>query len=92
VGQHVADVDLATVEMDGGDQPVFVPADVEHNEVSDFVRRGEGSPQGFKARKVVPLHDFEPSEKGTFTVRVLFPKLALGLEIMCIQQGYLEMR
>jgi hypothetical protein len=76
VGQHVADVDLAPVEMDGGDQPVFVPANVEHDEVSDVIRRGEGSSQGFKARKVVPLHDFEPSDKGTFTVWVLFPKLA----------------
>ena len=76
MGQHVADVDLAPVEMDGGDQPVFVPTNVEHDEVSDSVRRGEGSPQGFKTRKVVPLHDFEPSDKGTFTVRVLFPKLA----------------
>jgi hypothetical protein len=76
VGQHVADVDLAPVEMDGGDQPVFVPANVEYDEVSDFVRRGEGRSQGFKARKIVPLHDFEPSDQGTFTVRVLCPKLA----------------
>jgi hypothetical protein len=76
VGQHVADVDLAPIEMDGGDQSVFVPANVAHDEISDFVRRREGSPQGFKARKVMLLHDFEPSNKGTFTVRVLFPKLA----------------
>jgi hypothetical protein len=76
VGQHVADVDLAAVEMDGGDQPVFVPANIEHNEVADFVRRVEGRSQGFKARKVMPLHDFEPSDKGTFTFGMLFPKLA----------------
>ena len=76
MGQHVTDLDLVPVEMDGGDQSVFVSANVEYNEVSDFVCRGEGSPQGLKARKVVPLHDFKPSDKGTFTVRVLFPKLA----------------
>ena len=76
MSKHVADVNLAPVEMDGGNESVFVPANVEHDKVSDFVRRGESSPQGFKACKVVLLHDFEPSDKGTFTVRVLFPELA----------------
>ena len=76
MGQHVADVDLAPVEMDRGNESVFVPANVEHDEVADFVRRGEGGTQGLKARKVMSLHDFEPSSKGTFAVGVLFPKLA----------------
>ena len=76
MGQHVADVDLAPVEMDGSDESVFVPANVEHGEVSDFVRRGKSRTQGLKARKVVLLHDFEPSGKGTFAVGVLCPKLA----------------
>jgi hypothetical protein len=61
VGQYVADVDFAPVEMDGGNQAVFVPTDVKHEEISNFVRRWEGGSQGLKARKVVPLHDFEPS-------------------------------
>jgi hypothetical protein len=72
----MADIDLAPVEMDGGDEPVFVPANVEDNEISDFIRRGEGGTQGLKAREVVPLHDFEPSSKGIFAVGVLCPKLA----------------
>ena len=76
MSQHVADVDLASVEMDDGDESVFVPANVEHDQVADFVRRGKGGAQGLKARKVVLLHDLEPSGKGTFTVRVLFTKLA----------------
>jgi len=76
VGQHVADIDFAPVEMDGGDESVFVPANVEHHEISDFIRCGEGGTQGLKARKVMSLHDFEPSGKGTFAVRVLCPKLA----------------
>jgi hypothetical protein len=75
MGQHVADVNLAPVEMDGSDESVFVPTNVEHDKVSDFVRRGKGSTQGLKARKVVLLHDFEPSGKGAFAVGVLFPKL-----------------
>ena len=72
----MADVDLAPIEMDDGDEAIFVPTNVEHNEVSDFVRREEGGTQGLKARKIVPLHDFEPSSKGTFAVGVLLPKLA----------------
>jgi hypothetical protein len=72
----MADVDLAPIEMDGSDESVFVPANVKHNEVSDFVCRGEGRTQGLKARKIVSLHDFEPPNKGTLAVRVLFPKLA----------------
>lgn len=72
----MADVDLAPIEMDGSEQPVFVPPNVEHDQISDFIRCGKGSPQGFKTRKVMPLHDFKPSEKGTFTVRMPFPKLA----------------
>ncbi len=71
----MADVDLAPVEMDGRNQSVFVPANVKHDEVSNFVRRWEGGSQGLKARKVVPLHDFEPSGKGAFAVGVLRPKL-----------------
>jgi hypothetical protein len=72
----VPDVNLTTIEMDGGDKSVFVPANVEHNEITDFVHRRKGGTQGFKARKVMPLHDFEPANKGTFAVWVLFPKLA----------------
>jgi hypothetical protein len=72
----MANVDLAPVEMDGSDESVFVPTDVEHDEVSDFVCRREGGTQGLKARKVMPLHDFKPSSKGAFAVGVLLPKLA----------------
>jgi len=74
--QHMADIDLAAVEMDSGDEAVSVPANVEDDEVADFVCRWEGGPQGLKTRKVVLLHDFEPSGKGTFTLGVLCPKLA----------------
>jgi hypothetical protein len=76
VRQHVADINLVAVEMDGGDESVFVPANVEHDEVADFVRRGERGSQGLKTRKVVSLHDFEASGKSTFTIGGLFPKLA----------------
>jgi hypothetical protein len=72
----MADIDFAPVEMAGGDESVFVPAHIEHHEIADFIRRGEGGTQGLKAREVVPLHDFEPSGQGVFAVRVLCPTLA----------------
>jgi hypothetical protein len=76
MGQHVTDIDLMAVEMDGGDESVLVSANVEDDEVADFVRRREGSPHSLKARKVMPLHNFEPPHQRTFAVGVLFPKLA----------------
>jgi hypothetical protein len=76
MGQHVADIDFTAVEMDGGDEAVLVAANVEHDKVADFVRRWKGSPYCLKARKVLPLHDFEPPNQRTFAVGVLFPKLA----------------
>jgi hypothetical protein len=72
----VADIDFAPVEMDGGDESVFVSANVEHDAISNFIRRREGGTQGLKAREVVPPHDFEPSGKGMFAVGVLCPKLS----------------
>src|SRR5207302_10478937 len=76
MGQHVADINLMAVEMDNGDEPVFVSANVEHNEVADFVRRWEGGPHCLKARKIMLLHNFEPPHQRIFAVGVLFPKLA----------------
>jgi hypothetical protein len=46
------------------------------NEVFAFVRRREGSAQGLKVHEVLPLSDIEPLGKSSFTLWVLFPKLA----------------
>jgi hypothetical protein len=76
MGQHGANIDLTAVEMDSGDESIFVSANVENDEVSNFIRRREGGPQGLKARKVMPLHDFKPPDQRTFAVGVLCPTLA----------------
>ena len=39
--QNVADVNLSAVIMDCGDDPNFVPADIENGELSDLVRVGK---------------------------------------------------
>ena len=59
-----------------GDEAVFVPADVEHDEVTDFVRRWERGSQSLTGCEVMLLHDFEPPGKSAFAVGVLLPKLA----------------
>jgi hypothetical protein len=41
MGQHVSYVDLAPIEVDRCDEPVLVPADVEHDEIADEVRAGK---------------------------------------------------
>jgi hypothetical protein len=46
------------------------------NEVFAFVRRREGSAQGLTVHEVLPLSDIEPLGKSSFTLWVLFPKLA----------------
>ena len=75
VSQHVADVNLTPIEMDGGDQSVFVPANVEHSLKPDLSAMGKVACKVLQTVKSC-LHDFEPSNQGLFTVWVLFPKLA----------------
>ena len=72
----MANVNLLAVEMDRGNESIFVPANVEHDEVADFVCGWEGSAQGLKGRKVLPLHNGEPPSQRTFAIWMLCPKLA----------------
>jgi hypothetical protein len=39
MGENVADIDLAAIEMYRSDKPILVAADVEHNPIVHFVRR-----------------------------------------------------
>ena len=50
--QHVPDEQFSAIEVDGGDQPKLVPADVEHGEVSDLIGRVERRPH---VRKTLPF-------------------------------------
>ena len=72
----MTDVYLAPIEMDGSDEPVFVSPDIEYDKIPDFVCGWESGMQSLKAREVMPLHDFEPPDKGAFAVGVLLPESA----------------
>lgn len=75
MGQDIADVQLATVEVDRGDQPILVAPDVEDHLVSDQIgarKRPSQLDQGLECRLV---HDGIPRDERPFAVWVQVPKL-----------------
>ena len=57
----MTDIHLATVEMNGCDQPVFVAADVENDPVIQLICGGENLSQFGKTIEFGLLHDLEPT-------------------------------
>ena len=45
MGQHVPDVHLLSIVMNGNNQTVFIPSDVEDRELPHLVRGGKCDPQ-----------------------------------------------
>ena len=74
----MANIDLPPVEMYRRNQPIFVPPDVEHNPLADFIGGWEGRAESTKILKIGMLHNLEPSRQRLFAIWVLFPKLAQG--------------
>jgi hypothetical protein len=72
--EHVADVHLAAIEMDRGNEPILVTVDIEHDQIPHFVRRWERMAQFIEAGEVRVLHDPEPPGKRSLTIRMPFPK------------------
>ena len=72
----MANIDLPPVEMYRRNQPIFVPPDVEHNPLADFIGGWEGRAESTKILKIGMLHNLEPSRQRLFAIWVLFPKLA----------------
>jgi len=95
VGENLPDIDLATIEVNRGNETIFVASDVEDNELSYFVRRGKGRPEAVKVVKLTAVHDLEPSGQGIFAVRVLLPKEPEGfagdhMHTLNISQGEIK--
>lgn len=68
-------INLASVEVNGYDQPIFVPADVENDKVLYFVCRRESFSQFSKTLKFGRFHNLKPSYKCCFAIRMFFPEL-----------------
>src|SRR5579872_4052301 len=75
VCQDVADVDLLAIEVDRGNESIFVSADVEHDEIADLVCTWKCRSQSGKSWKVILLHNFEPARQRIFAVWMHRPKL-----------------
>jgi hypothetical protein len=56
----MSDVGHLTIEMDRCNQPKFVAADIEHEEISNSINAAECRPQISEMRKPVRLQKFAP--------------------------------
>lgn len=72
--QHVADIDLSAVELDGCHQSIFVASDVAHGEAIHHISTWKGLAKLSKTRKVRPPHNLKPAVEWCFAVGILFPE------------------
>lgn len=63
MGKYVADIHLTAIKMYGGDEPVCIASDVEHNQVTHFVGSWERGTKFVKTFTVGFLQGFEPTGK-----------------------------
>lgn len=81
MGQDIAYIHLVPVEMDRGNKPVFVAADIENNLVSHLVRTWEDPAQCAETVKDTTPHDLEPGVQCRSTIGMLpskFPERFAG--------------
>jgi len=71
----MTDIDFAAVEMDGGNEPVFVAADIEDNPVIHFIGGRENLSQFGKTAEFGLLHNLEPTPQCHLAVGMFLPKL-----------------
>ena len=55
--QHVADINLVSIIMDGGDESNFVASDIKHREFLNLIGLGENLAQVREVREATPSHD-----------------------------------
>ncbi len=61
MGENMTDIYFAAIEMNGCDQPVFIPADVENDPMVKFIGRRENLSQLGKVIEFGLLHNLEPT-------------------------------
>ena len=71
----MTDINFVTIKVDGGNQPVFVAADVEDDPMVNFIGGGKYGAQFCKILKVRFLHDLEPTLEGGLAIRMFVPEL-----------------
>ena len=76
--QHGTDKGLMPVVVNCRNQPVLVPADIEHRQAVHVISTGERCPQFIKIGKDLTFHSSKPRLQWAFGIRVLFPKFNKG--------------
>jgi hypothetical protein len=76
VGQHVADVYLTTIEVDGCDQAILISADVENREIIHTVSGWKRFSQLRKAAEISRGDKFVPTAERLLTLRFVHPKVS----------------
>lgn len=72
MGQDMPNIDLLPIEMNGRNQAVFVPTNIEDDQIADHIRAGKHLMEIVKTGKVIGLHDPEPRiERGLAVGMVL---------------------
>ena len=66
---------FAAIEMNGNDQSVLVPANIENDPMIYFVYRRKYIYQFGKAMKLCFLNDLKPACEDSSAIGVFFPKL-----------------
>jgi len=68
------DIDLASIEVDGGYQPVLVAADIEHNPVVSLVCGWKGGAQLIEGAELGTLHNLEPAHQRGLAIGMSLPE------------------
>ncbi len=68
-------IDSAAIKVNGCNQAIFIPADIENNPVLDFISRRKNGPQFREIVEISFLHNFEPARKVCLAIRIFFPEL-----------------
>lgn len=73
--QHIANIDLAAIEMNRGNEMIFVTPDIEHHPLLNQIRAGKRGAQFVKGRKLGVRHRLVPTHQRRFAVGMARPKL-----------------
>jgi hypothetical protein len=78
MGQNMSNIYFAAIKVNGGDQPVFVAANIENNPMIQLISRRECGSQISKVVKLRSLHNLEPANQGRSAIGMFLPKLGQG--------------
>ena len=93
MGKHVSDVNLLSVVMNGNNQTVFIPSDVEDRELPDLVRGGKCDLQVGEGGIIgLPDNGKPVKQRGRAAGCLCANSISLLRVMTCTVRWYLNMR